>query len=77
MDDQGASVTAHWMLGRLTVLQATAAHIQHNPELDAESRELLLARSLEVMGQLQTVIEDMARGLPSLSIDLHPLQMAV
>lgn len=77
MDDHEASVAAHWMLGRLTVLQSTAAHIQHNPELDTESRDLLLARSIEVMAQMQRVIEDMARGLPPLSIEMHSLHVAV
>ncbi len=70
MDDHETAVAAHWMLGRLTVVQATVAHLQGNEDLDPETRDLLLARSCEVMAQLQRVIEDLARGLPPLSLEL-------
>lgn len=80
MDDHHTAVAAHWMLGRLTVVQATVSHLQGNDDLDPESRDLLLARSREVMAQMQRVIEDLARGLPPRSIEMRrdaPISLAV
>lgn len=71
MQDHELAVTAHWMLGRLAVLQATNNHLLGNDHIDPASHDLLLARSRQVMDEMQRVVEDLARGLPPLSIELH------
>ncbi len=70
MDDELTAVTAHWLLGRLTVLRSTASHLQGNDAIDRETSDLLLARSREVMDVMQRALEDMARGIP-------PMEMAM
>ena len=69
-DDELTAVTAHWLLGRLTVIRSTVAHVQAHHDLDLETRDLLLGRSRDVMAEMQRALEDMARGLP-------PMEMAI
>ena len=71
MDEELTAVTAHWLLGRLAVLHSTATHLQHRPDVDRETAELLLARSREVMGEMQRALEDLARGLPPTEIEFR------
>ena len=69
-DDELAALTAHWLLGRLSVLQATIAHLATAEDLTGEDRGELLARSRVVAGQMQQSLEAMTRGLPPALIDL-------
>ncbi len=63
-DEELAALTAHWLLGRLSVLQATIAHLATARDLAEESRRELLARSQLVAAQMQESLEAMTRGLP-------------
>lgn len=76
-DDEIAAVTAHWLLGRLTVLQATIAHLATAEDLTAESRNELFARSRLVAAQMQESLEAMTRGLPPALLDLSDDAVAV
>ncbi|MDE0802062.1 MAG: hypothetical protein OSA99_01945 [Acidimicrobiales bacterium] len=69
-DDELAALTAHWLLGRLSVLQATIAHLATAEGLTTESRQELLTRSRLVAAQMQESLEAMARGLPPGVLDL-------
>ena len=69
-DDELAAVTAHWLLGRLSVLQATIAHLATAHDLTEESRNDLLCRSRLVAAQMEESLAAMARGLPTTLVDL-------
>ncbi len=69
-DEELAALTAHWLLGRLSVLQATIAHLATADDLTDESRRDLLARSRLVAAQMQGSLEAMTRGLPPTLLDL-------
>jgi len=68
-DDELAALTAHWLLGRLSVLQAAIAQLTTATDLSDEERHHLLTRSRHVSLQMQESLEAMTRGLPPL-IDL-------
>lgn len=76
-DDELAALTAHWLLGRLSVLQATIAHLATAENLTAESRQELLTRSRLVSAQMQESLEAMTRGLPPTLLDLSDDAVAV
>lgn len=69
-DEELAALTAHWLLGRLSVLQAAIAHLATAEDLTDEARQDLLHRSRQVAGQMQESLEAMTRGLPPPLIDL-------
>lgn len=70
-DDELTAVTAHWLLGRLTVIRSTASHLLGNDDVAPETRDLLLARCQDVMAEMQRALEDMARGLPPMEMALR------
>jgi hypothetical protein len=76
-DDELAALTAHWLLGRLSVLQATIAHLATAEGLTTEERAELHARSRLVARQMQASLECMSRGLPPTMIDLSDEAMGV
>ena len=76
-DEELAAITAHWLLGRLSVLQATIAHLATADDLTDAARHDLLARSRLVAAQMQESLEAMARGLPPALLDLSDGAMAV
>lgn len=69
-DDELAALTAHWLLGRLSVLQATITHLATAQDLSEESRDELLTRSRLVSAQMQESLEAMTRGIPPALLDL-------
>ncbi len=69
-DDELAALTAHWLLGRLSVLQATIAHLATADDLTDERRRDLLTRSRHVALQMQESLEAMTRGISPALIDL-------
>ncbi|WP_436794766.1 hypothetical protein [Actinospongicola halichondriae] len=64
-DDELAALAAHWLLGRLSVLQATISHLATADGLTTQRRLELLDLSREVSAQMQESLEAMARGLPA------------
>lgn len=69
-DDELAALTAHWLLGRLSVLQAAIAQLATSSGLTEDERQHLLTRSRHVALQMQESLEAMTRGLPPTLIDL-------
>ena len=69
-DDELAALTAHWLLGRLSVLRAAIGQLATAGGLSEDERHHLLTRSRHVARQMQESLEAMARGLPPTLIDL-------
>lgn len=69
-DDELAALTAHWLLGRLSVLQAAISQLASANDLSEDERHHLLTRSRHVALQMQESLEAMTRGLPPTLIDL-------
>lgn len=69
-DDELAALTAHWLLGRLSVLQAAIAQLATAGGLSEDERHHLLTRSRHVALQMQESLEAMTRGLPPTLLDL-------
>lgn len=70
-DEELSALDAHWMLGRLGVLQATIEHLATAEGLTDASRRELLDRSRLVGAQMQESLEATARGLPPTLVE-HP-----
>ena len=69
-NDELAALTAHWLLGRLSVLQAAIGQLANSSELSDDERHHLLTRSRHVSLQMQESLEAMTRGIPPTLIDL-------
>ncbi len=65
------AVAAHWLLGRLSIVQATIARIDRDPDGNPEIRDVLLARSRAALSDIQSALEDLSRGVLPLSPLLH------
>lgn len=61
-----SSIAAHWMLGRLSIIQGVLVRLQRDPDLDAEMEQVLLDRARSASSELQSALEDIARGVPPL-----------
>ena len=69
-DDDAAALTAHWLLGRLSVLQATISHLATAEDLSLEARADLAARARVVADQMQDSLELMARGMSEATLSI-------
>ncbi len=76
-DDELAALTAHWLLGRLSVLQAAIGQLASANDLSEDERHHLLTRSRHVALQMQESLEAMTRGLPPTLIDLSDDQTSL
>ena len=76
-DDELAALTAHWLLGRLSVLQAAISQLASANDLSEDERHHLLTRSRHVALQMQESLEAMTRGLPPTLIDLSDDQTSL
>lgn len=76
-DDELAALTAHWLLGRLSVLQAAIGQLATAGDLSEDERHHLLTRSRHVALQMQESLEAMTRGLPPTLIDLSDDQTSL
>lgn len=66
VDDEQLAVAAHWLLGRLGVVNAVLARADRLAEIDPNVRAVLLDRSQAAISDIQSVLEDLTRGIPPL-----------
>ena len=66
LDDEAVAVAAHFLLGRLGIVKAVVTADDRADELDPEVLAVLRTRSRVALDDIQTVLEDLARGLPPL-----------
>lgn len=66
VDDEQLAVAAHWLLGRLGVVSAVLARAERLNDIDPNVRAVLLDRSEAAVHDIQSVLEDLARGIPPL-----------